>query len=212
MRHRLAIQFPRILEISSPPAHPIRGDTVRRDTKGRGNVESWIRLGTIACGADSAERRLFFGLAHGVLRNSQAAEDVCQQRLLKAWEHRHNLLDPESLRGWLVQGRRQRKPGNLPPRQAGCDSAANGNVAVPKDAQPPHHLVDLRESVNIALEKLPDHLREVVVLRLMEGLKGQDVARMLGITAVAVSRQLYQGIDRSREHLIDWQSAVGDVI
>ena len=156
--------------------------------------------------------RLFFSLAHGLLRNSAAAEDVCQQAMLKGWEHRDQLLDAASLRAWLCkvvvnESLRICRRGKLE-----RESAGSGELAGPSPPQEAHHQVDLRESVTVALDKLPDSLREVVVLRLMEGIAGAEVARMLGITPVAVSRQLYQGIDRLREHLVDWNTAVGERI
>jgi RNA polymerase sigma-70 factor (ECF subfamily) len=154
--------------------------------------------------------RLFFSLAHGLLRNSTAAEDVCQQALLKAWEHRDRLLDPDSLRAWICkvvvnESLRICRRTKLEDR-----IVAAGELPGREQPEPPHQQIDLRDAVTAALEKLPDHLREVVVLRLMEGIKGQDVARLLGTNPVAVSRQLYQAMSQLRGHLVDWNFPIGD--
>jgi RNA polymerase sigma-70 factor (ECF subfamily) len=154
--------------------------------------------------------RLFFSLAHGLLRNSTTAEDVCQQALLQTWEQRDQLRDPAALRAWIArvvvnESLRICRRGKLE-----LKSVAGGDLRGASAPGAPHHAVDIRDSVTAALDRLPDHLREVVVLRLMEGVKGQDVARMLGITTVAVSRQLHQAIASLREHLAVWQGAVGE--
>jgi DNA-directed RNA polymerase specialized sigma24 family protein len=46
----------------------------------------------------SQDGRLLFGLAYGVLRSADAAEDVCQQAMLQAWAHRSELKDPVHFR------------------------------------------------------------------------------------------------------------------
>jgi RNA polymerase sigma factor (sigma-70 family) len=89
-------------------------------------------------------------------------------------------------------------------------SAVSGAVPNPKPIEPPHQQIDLRESVEAALEKLPENLRTVVVLRVMESLKGKDVARLLGITPVAVTRLLGEAMERLRDHLLDWQPTLGE--
>jgi DNA-directed RNA polymerase specialized sigma24 family protein len=117
--------------------------------------------------------RLFFSLAHGLVRNSKTAEEVWQHALLKACEHRDRLLNAEALQGWLRkvvknEGLRIRRRGRVE-RQA----TAPGYLPARKAEEPPHHHVDLDDAVAVALEKLPDEVCAVVVLRLMEGLNGR---------------------------------------
>jgi len=156
--------------------------------------------------------RLFFSLAHGLVRNSKTAEEVCQHALLKAHEHRVRLLDADAevLKAWLQkvvinECRRIRRHDRVE-RQG----AAAGYFPARKPVEPPHHHVDLPDAVAVALEKLPDEVCAVVVLRHMEGLKGKEVAQMLGISAVDVCRLLAQGVERLREHLADWNPRAGD--
>jgi RNA polymerase sigma-70 factor (ECF subfamily) len=153
--------------------------------------------------------RLFFRLAHGLLRNNEAAEDVCQQALLRAWEQRDRLVEPEALRGWLCKVVINESLRLCRRSKLERDWTSHGMIAKPADVEREQQSIDLRESVAAALEKLPQLPRDVVVLRVMGDLKGQEVARILGITEVAVSRQLYQAMERLREHLIDWQTSVG---
>jgi len=52
-----------------------------------------------------------------------------------------------------------------------------------------------------ALATLPEALREVLVLRMMQGISGNEVAELLGISAAEVSRRLHAGMQRLREFL-----------
>ena len=65
-----------------------------------GGDAEWSRLLAEQVGGNS---RLLYRLAFGVLRDGAAAEDVCQQALLKAWERRESLRDAAALRAWLAR-------------------------------------------------------------------------------------------------------------
>jgi RNA polymerase sigma-70 factor, ECF subfamily len=54
-----------------------------------------------------------------------------------------------------------------------------------------------------AVETLPEQARQVYHLRDVEGLPGEDVARMLGISDANVRVQLH----RARRHIVDWVQA-----
>jgi RNA polymerase sigma-70 factor (ECF subfamily) len=151
--------------------------------------------------------RLFFSLAHGLLRVNEAAEDAVQHALLRAWENRREPLNPSALKAWLckvvvnesLRIRRRRKievraGAVVPSSRSGWD-------------EPADQALDLRESIAWAMEKLPDTVREIVVLRVMEGISGGEVSRMLGISPSTVSRQLALGMERLREHLADWKTS-----
>ena len=62
--------------------------------------------------------------------------------------------------------------------------------------------VELRESVLAGLAQVDERVRTVVVMRMMEGLSGNEVAEILGCSAAEVSRRLHEGMDRLRELLI----------
>ena len=68
-----------------------------------------------------------------------------------------------------------------------------------------------REKVLASIAELPEPVRTVVVLRLLEGLPGNQVKELLECSAVDVSRQLHQGMDMLREKMRAWQVTAGDV-
>ena len=151
--------------------------------------------------------RLFFRLAHNVLRDPVAAEDVCQQAFLRAWEQRDCIAaDAGSLKGWLartvingsiqilrrgkVEQRVLSAQAHLRPAEVG----GGGGGEVPGE---------VREAVLAAVAKLPETPRCVVVMRLLQGMSGGEVKDLLGCSAAEVSRQLHRGMDELRHLLAD---------
>src|SRR5205809_50456 len=53
------------------------------------------------------------------------------------------------------------------------------------------------------LAALPESLRAVVTLRIMEGLSGNEVKDLLGYSASQVSRMLHEGLEQLRNVLTD---------
>lgn len=150
--------------------------------------------------------RLYFRLAFGVLRDAAAAEDVCQQAMLKAWERRQELREPQAVRGWiarivlnesfLVRRRREIERRSLARHAKQSEDAED----------PTTHRLAIREAVVAAMEQLPESTRVVVAMRLMQGISGNDVKDLLGCSAGEVSRQLHRGMELLRQSLADWQA------
>ena len=154
--------------------------------------------------------RFFFGVAVGIVRSPAVAEDVCHQALIKAWEQQQPNDDPASLRSWLgrivlnesleaeptPQWRELRALPNV--RQL---EASPGPMAVQEQAE-------LRDAVLASLDRLPDSVRLIVVLRMMQDVSGNEVAEMLGMSKTEVSRQLHNGMGLLRGMLGEWKGGV----
>ena len=154
--------------------------------------------------------RLFFRLAYNVLRDSPAAEDVCQQAFLRACEQRQLILhNAGALKAWLVRtvinGSLQAIRRGKVERRAMQDQARSRPAADP--AGDP---LELRECVLAALGRLPEQTRLVVAMRVMEGLAGNEVKELLGCSAAEVSRRLHRGLEQLRRMMAERETgAVG---
>lgn len=152
--------------------------------------------------------RLFFKLAYGVLRDAAAAEDACQHALCQAWEHRGRIEDPAALTGWL-----SRTVVNRALEIARRRTTERRALDARTDPHPTGTAVGegvaMRESIVLALDELPEMTRVVVVMRVMRGDSGNDVAATLGLSASEVSRRLHAGMEQLRRSLRDWRASVG---
>jgi RNA polymerase sigma-70 factor, ECF subfamily len=161
---------------------------------GNGNWEAWV--------AEQVRLRgpLLFRLAHEILKDPARAEDVCQDVVVKALQMRSSIREPQALKGWLARVVinqsliiRRREQCEQRVRQAMVQRAGSNEAAsVP---------TDLRESLESAVQELPQPTQAVVVLRLMQGMSGNQVKDLLGMSASDVSRKLHEGMDYLRGRL-----------
>lgn len=141
---------------------------------------------------------LAFRVAYGVLRHRQQAEDVAQEALVRAFRAFHQLRDRARFRAWLVRmawrlaideqrahRRRLARDAHAadgPPSVAGPDAAAE--VA----------------ALWAAIDRLPDRLRQPLVLASIEGHTMQEVAALLELPDGTVKSRLFE----ARRQLKEW--------
>ena len=135
--------------------------------------------------------------ARALTGNRDAADDLVQDTLERAWSRFHLWRHGSNLRAWLFTimhnlfindtRTRNRESGFAPEEEA---------FALP--VSPAHDaLVELRE-LDAALRQLPDEQREVVLLVGLEQMSYESVARVLGIPLGTVMSRLFRGRERLR--------------
>ena len=170
---------------------------------GRPGQDEWRQL---LAGQVREHSRLWFRLAFNVLRDAQAAEDVCQQALLRALTQRESIRDPRMLKSWMARTVVNESLTLL--RRRGAEGRALTRQAQMAPTQTTADTTEDREAVMAGLATLPEDIRTVVALRVMEGVSGNEVKDLLGCSAGQVSRMLHEGLDRLRRVLQDQGSRV----
>jgi RNA polymerase sigma-70 factor, ECF subfamily len=150
-------------------------------------------------GAQSAFEQLYERYArviHGVLlaRVPRAdVDDLVQDVFLTAWHRLPTLREPGAFGGWITMIARNRATDfhrrapevvELPPDLAAHDATAERTEAL--------RLLDIVRS-------LPAAYRETLVLRLVEGLTGPEIAARTGLTAASVRVNLHRGMKLLRD-------------
>ena len=152
-------------------------------------------------GDSSAFSRLYerYGrMVHGLLLarvGRDEVEDLVQDVFLTAWRRLDGLRDPAAFGGWIAMIARNRAtdfhrrtadfvelPDNLP-SPGTASGEADANVAL------------------AAIRSLPDTYRETLILRLVEGLSGPEIAERTGLTPGSVRVNLHRGMKLLREKL-----------
>jgi len=157
----------------------------------------------------SQNGRLFFNLAYGILGKMGEAEDVCQTAILLAWQERAQLRDSASLKAWLArivlnESLRVQRRRTVENRYMEAASRERQLSDASRDQ------IEIEDSVSAALEQLTEQQRIVVALRIMQGISGKEVAKILGISDTTVSRLLHAAIQRLREIMQDWRETTGE--
>lgn len=130
----------------------------------------------------------------------QDAEDALQETFLAAWRAAASFRGAGSARGWLLSiarnalarlhRRRVGQPGQFESiDDLGCQA---GWGAIPADDTLLEGLAR-RDLVERALARVPLAEREVVILRDVEGIPGEEVARITGVSLPAMKSRLHRG-------------------
>jgi len=152
-------------------------------------------------GDESAFARLYDRYArivHGVLLarvGRQDVEDLVQDVFLTAWKRLDDLRDPAAFGGWLAMIARNRATDS--------HRRATEAVELPADLQSPGSAsADAEAHAALdAIRALPEAYRETLMLRLVEGLTGPEIAERTGLTAASVRVNLHRGMKLLRERL-----------
>lgn len=143
----------------------------------------------------------FASTVHGILLarvRRGDAEDLVQDVFLKAWEALPSLRDPERFPGWLATIARNSARDH---RRRRLDAQP-----LPADLSSEDPAMVEAEEVLAAIRELPEAYRETLVLRLVEGLSGPEIAARTGMTPGSVRVNLCRGMAKLRERLseIGW--------
>ncbi|MGH2681607.1 MAG: RNA polymerase sigma factor [Actinomycetota bacterium] len=136
-------------------------------------------------------------LAYLLLGDPDQAQDTAQEAFLVGWRDLRRLRDPGLFRPWVTG-----IAVNLCRRRRRATARALAAAASESEAPSPDQgdAVALRLAVRRAVDALPRHMQEVVVLRFYCGLGEAEMAETLGIAAGTVKSRL--GRARARLALV----------
>jgi RNA polymerase sigma-70 factor, ECF subfamily len=133
---------------------------------------------------------------HGVLLSrvpADEAEDLVQDVFLTAWHRLDSLREPAAFGGWITMIARN--------RAADFHRRGPELVELPADLAA-HDVTAERTEARRLLEivrTLPEAYRETLILRLVEGLTGPEIAERTGLTPASVRVNLHRGMKLLRE-------------
>jgi RNA polymerase sigma-70 factor (ECF subfamily) len=159
----------------------------------RGDRDAYEQL------ARAAAPRLFL-VASRVLRNPDAAEDAVQETLVSIWQDLGTLRDPARFDGWAYrmvvhacrrQDRRRRRLG------VAIVDLSEGVAEAHSDLD----VMELRDELRQAFDRLSHDHRVVVVLHHLAGLPLGEIAEILDIPYGTVGSRLHHAMHALRASL-----------
>jgi RNA polymerase sigma-70 factor (ECF subfamily) len=140
--------------------------------------------------------KLFAPMVHGIVLARvprDEVDDIVQNVFLAAYKNLHTLRDRNAVGGWLAM------------------IARNRSIEFYRRARPTEELseelsrndsprAEAREILS-AIRTLPDAYKESLVLRLVEGMTGPEIAARTGITPESVRVNLHRGMKLLRRKL-----------
>jgi RNA polymerase sigma-70 factor (ECF subfamily) len=158
---------------------------------------------------DELVRRTYvdaYTLAVRLTSDEEDARDVVQEAYLRAWRGLHRFRGDAQFSTWLyritanaafthVQKRRRQRTTTLDDVEEPIDLAFESSPE--QVAESSAGLRDLADALN----RLPDGMRHVVVLKDVYGLSHEDIASETGISVAAAKVRLHRGRKRLRDLL-----------
>ena len=154
--------------------------------------------------------RGLFRLAYRMTGNETDAEDVVQESFLRAYRQLHKFDERASFGTWLyriavncaldlVRSRKRRAE-----QQPAEDSREDPIAAVASGGPGPDRLAlsgELRERVAAAMNELSAAERSAFVLRHFEGMRIEEVSRVLGCQPGAAKHSVFRAVQKLRRAL-----------
>lgn len=138
----------------------------------------------------------FHGVVHAVVLarvHAGDANDVVQDVFADVWSKLGALREPAAFPGWILTMARNRACDAARRRRPISDDKADLAIAPPPTSEA---AAALR-----AIRALPETYRETLIMRLVEGLTGPEIAERTGMTPDSVRVHLHRGIKLLRERL-----------
>ncbi|MEX2600640.1 MAG: RNA polymerase sigma-70 factor [Balneolaceae bacterium] len=163
-----------------------------------GNDSQNHALFTSIQSGDQEAFRIFFeqhynSLHHYLQRfklDSSAADDIIQKAYIYIWEHRENIRPELSLKAYLYRIAYTRMINHL--KSSGRYKDLESNAESSTEITPEDHLIhtDLTESLNRAVEQLPERRRAVFKSCFLHELSYKETASILNITVKTVENHM----------------------
>lgn len=135
-------------------------------------------------------------LVHGLLlaRVSYSdAEDLMQEVFIKAMRRLKDLREPEAFGGWLMAIARRAATDYARGQRAFSDA----DTLKTRTARPDEEAFEVLAHI----QSLPESYREPLVLRLVEGMTGPEIAEQTGLKPESVRVNLCRGMKMLRDAL-----------
>lgn len=139
-----------------------------------------------------------FRLARYLMGTSEEAEDVLQQTFLSAWQGARGFRGESGVRTWLLSiarnaslSRRQRAAREPIDRTSLDDLGIRAGWGGP-DPEQLAEAAEQRDHLAAAMATLAPEEREILTLRDLEGIPGDEVAAMLGLGLAAMKSRLHR--------------------
>ena len=155
-------------------------------------------------GDRSAFARLYLdyrGAVHSIclarLRPADAA-DAAQETFTRAWKALPKLRKATRFGPWLMRiARNTANSATRRGRRETLDDSVAETAAVPEQSAPS---ADARRALE-AINRLPGAYRETLIMRLVEGMTGPEIAEATGLSPGSVRVNLHRGMKRLRAEL-----------
>lgn len=164
-------------------------------------------------------QRKAYAQALGVLKDKDEAMDVAQEAFVKVYKYLDHFKGDSSFYTWLYRivanlcvdrlrrsGDGQAEKVELDEKVDQAEATTAGLLATRLGSNPQKAVLraELAEKIEEALQQIPEKHREILVMRELEGMSYEDLARVLKIPKGTVMSRLFHARAKAQELLKDY--------
>lgn len=182
----------------SPPGQPAQGSVhpSQDDHPGSDQFNQWL----------SDHVTVLYKVAYRMLGNAHDAEDVLQDTFRSAWTSRHLFDRGRSERAWLMAILRRRVADHWR-RHESREKLLETECPHPAAADADPFAAELSACLQRSLDRLPEELRETLLLVVVGELTHQEAADLQGVPLGTVLSRVSRARARLREFVLESASA-----
>lgn len=146
-----------------------------------------------------------FRFALRLLGDTDEAQDVVQEVLIKVWNARDTMAQINNWEAWCMRLTRNLSLDRLRAQQRKATDPIAVGFEVKQEGLTPHDRTELTESmqqVNKLMEALPEKQRQVMHLRDIEGYSYNEICEILELDMSQVKISLFRARNAVREKLV----------
>ncbi|GGW74478.1 RNA polymerase sigma factor [Alteromonas halophila] len=136
--------------------------------------------------------------AYWLIKDKAVAEDIVQETFLRAWRSLDSLKDNQAAKAWLITILRRENARRFERKQ--FDTVDIEDVSVFDETMSAEQEVQQRELRRL-LASLSEEYREPLILQLVFGLSGEEIAAQLNLNKNTVMTRLFRARNQLRESL-----------
>ncbi len=137
--------------------------------------------------------------AYWLCHEKQVAEDLVQETFLRAWRALDSLKDEKAAKSWLITILRRENARRFERKRFDMSEYEEASITDTKSVTTEQELENhwLREKIS----QLPPEYSEPLILQILGGFSGEDIAAMLDLNKNTVMTRLFRARNQLKEAL-----------
>ena len=136
--------------------------------------------------------------AYWICKNQPLAEDLVQETFLRAWRSLDSLQNDKAAKAWLFTILRRENARLYERFQPDLVDVEDQSLAETKSEEPDEAME--RELLHNAINQLEDEYREPLLLQVVGGFSGKEIADILDLNSNTVMTRLFRARSKLKEH------------
>lgn len=139
-----------------------------------------------------------FRYAYWLVKDKAVAEDIVQETFLRAWKSLDSLKDEKAAKSWLITILRRENARRFERKQ--FDLVDMDDVSIADESLSNETEIEHRELRRLMAE-LSDEYREPLMLQIIFGYSGEEIAQQLDLNKNTVMTRLFRARNQLKESL-----------